>query len=467
MTARARIVGWMLLVVALALVTSIFATWTFLIAQLNGRVNDELGNEAAKFAKYGKSVPGKNVAELLDGYLQVNVPDRHETFFSILDGDVHHLTYQPPIAELHTNKALVTDLAAATDPTPGETESAAGTVHYAVIPVKGPNSKGAFVIGIFYDQQRAEVVDVIRSLSLTSLLALGLAGAVGWFVAGRVLAPVRLVSQTAERISDSADLTRRLDVQGNDDLAALAGTFNHMLDRLERAFKAQQEFVDDAGHELRTPITVIRGHLELMGDDPADRAETIALVTDELSRMNRIVDDLLTLAKSEQPGFLALDDVELADLTVSVLAKARALGERNWRIEEVADFTVRADRQRLTQALMQLLANAVRHTTTGDLVAVGSAVRGSDVLLWVRDSGPGVRTEDRERIFSRFVRGGSRMHEGAGLGLAIVRSIAEGHGGVVGVTTAGGGGALFTISIPVRSPNNGYDTIVMAPIMEA
>jgi signal transduction histidine kinase len=333
-------------------------------------------------------------------------------------------------------------------------ESTAGTVWYTAVPVSvaGDSRPGHFVVAIFYDRHRDDIVDAVRVVGLTALAALALAGGAGWFVAGRVLAPIRLVRQTAAQISDSSDLTRRLDVPGEDDVAALAATFNHMLDRLEQAFAVQRHFVDDAGHELRTPITVIRGHLELMGDDPADRAETLALVTDELDRMNRMVDDLLTLAKAEQPGFLAIEEVELADLTVSVVAKARALGERRWRVDEVAEARMPADRQRLTQALMQLAANAVRHTEEGDLIAVGSAVRDRSVELWVRDSGPGVAPADRERIFRRFMRGAGRTgaHDGAGLGLAIVTTIAEAHGGTVTVVDAPGGGACFVMTVPLR-----------------
>ncbi|MDF5755524.1 ATP-binding protein [Spongiactinospora sp. TRM90649] len=453
MSARARIVGWMLLVVALALGVSVFATWTLLHARMEGRVNAELTNEVAKLNNYVESAdtPVGDLSALLDGHLMVNAPDAYETFFSIVNGEIGHRSYARPLADLTADEALVTRLAQATTPLADWVDSPAGTVRYAVIPVESGAERGQFVIAIFYDHHLKEVVDAVGAVAVTAVVSLVMAGLAGWLVAGRVLAPVRLVRQAAERINDSSDLTRRLNVPGNDDVAALAGTFNHMLDRLERAFAVQRDFVDDAGHELRTPITVIRGHLELMGDEPEDRAETIALVTDELIRMNRIVDDLLTLAKAEQPGFLALDDVELADLTVSVLAKARPLGERTWRVEEVADASIRADGQRLTQAMMQLIANAVRHTQVGDLVAVGSAVRGAEVVLWVRDSGPGVRVQDRERIFARFVRGGGRTHEGAGLGLAIVRSIAEAHGGDVHVVSADGGGALFVIGIPFEN----------------
>ncbi|GAA0998411.1 HAMP domain-containing sensor histidine kinase [Acrocarpospora macrocephala] len=452
MSARARIVGWMLLLVALALSVSLFATWTILLGRLDDRVNEELHNETEKLRSYAENVDstGWTVSELLDSYLAVNVPDRWETFFTLVDARPDSISGVPAPVRLDEDEALVEILGEATVPRPGRWPSAAGEVRYATIPVRmtGDDRSGHFVVAVFYDLHREEVVESVRVLAFTALAALTLAGGAGWFVAGRVLAPVRLVRQAAAQITDSSDLTRRLRVSGNDDVAALAATFNHMLDRLERAFAAQREFVDDAGHELRTPITVIRGHLELMGED--DQAETLALVTDELARMNRIVDDLLTLAKAGQPDFLSPEEVELADLTVSVVAKARALGDRRWRVEEVAEERVLADRQRLTQALVQLTANAVRHTRVGDLVAVGSSVRDGLVRLWVRDSGPGVPAEDRERIFERFVRGGSRTGEGAGLGLAIVRSIAESHGGTVKVEESPGGGALFVMKFPCK-----------------
>jgi len=460
-TARGRIVGWMLAVVALALTVSIFATSAIMLARLDDRVSEEFTNEAEKLRRYAATAldpttgrPMTDVAELLAGYLAYNPPDRWETFFSIVDGQADRVTAVPAPARLDTDEELVAKLAKTIRPAHDRYESAAGSVWYAVIPVQvvGDPRPGHFVVGLFYDRHRDDTMDAVRALGLTGLVALVLAGAAGWFVAGRVLAPIRLVRQTAERISDSSDLTRRLDMPGDDDVATLAATFDHMLDRLEQAFAVQRHFVDDAGHELRTPITVIRGHLELMSDDPADRAETLALVTDELDRMNRMVDDLLTLAKAGQPGFLDIEEVELADLTVSVVAKARALGERRWRVDEVAEARVPADRQRLTQALMQLAANAVRHTEEGGLIAVGSAVRERSVELWVRDSGPGVAPADRERIFRRFMRGAGRTgaHDGAGLGLAIVASIAEAHGGTVKVVEAPGGGACFVMTIPVR-----------------
>jgi signal transduction histidine kinase len=271
-------------------------------------------------------------------------------------------------------------------------------------------------------------------------------------VAGRVLAPVRAVRTTAERISES-DLTRRIEVRGSDDVAELARTFNSMLDRLEGAFATQRRFLDDAGHELRTPITVIRGHLEVMGEDPEERESAMRLVIGELDRMKRMVDDLVLLAKSHEPDFIHPGEVELAELTVELLAKARVLGNRRWRLAAVSEETVLADGQRLTQALVQLTDNAVAHTREGDVIEVGSAVSDGRVELWVRDSGPGVRDEVRERIFERFARAnGDPTREGSGLGLAIVASIAEAHGGRVRLESTPDHGATFTLDLPLRRP---------------
>jgi signal transduction histidine kinase len=186
-----------------------------------------------------------------------------------------------------------------------------------------------------------------------------------------------------------------------------------------------------------------------MGDDPEDRRETMALVSDELDRMARIVDDLLLLAKSEQPDFLRPEPVELADFTTELLVKSQALGDRAWRLDACGEGTVRADPQRLTQAALNLARNAVEHSVAGAEIGLGSRWVDSDLHLWVRDTGTGIGAADQERIFDRFARGRyGRRSEGAGLGLAIVRSIAAAHGGRVQLDSTLGQGATFTIVLP-------------------
>jgi signal transduction histidine kinase len=227
-----------------------------------------------------------------------------------------------------------------------------------------------------------------------------------------------------------------------------------MLDRLERAFASQRRFVDDAGHELKTPLTIVRGHLELLEDDPEERRETLALVTDELDRMGRIVQDLLLLAKHEQPDFLDLATVEVGGLTDELQAKVTALAAREWVLEGRGRGVIVADRQRLTQAMLQLAQNAARYSDGAEPIGLGSAVADGEARFWIRDRGPGIPLAEQQNIFERFSRGSDqRRSEGAGLGLAIVRAIAEAHRGRVELESGPGAGSAFTIVIPLDQPD--------------
>ncbi len=171
------------------------------------------------------------------------------------------------------------------------------------------------------------------------------------------------------------------------------GAFNRMLDRLTVAFASQREFIRDVSHELRTPIAVSRGHLELLAEghirDEADRREAIALVTGELDRMNRFVEDLLLLAKAESPDFLQLETVPLELLTDELVSKARGIADRRWVIDAPPRRSIVADRQRITQAVMNLAQNAVAHTEAGDEIAIGASADGEEAAIWVRDTGVG------------------------------------------------------------------------------
>jgi signal transduction histidine kinase len=235
-------------------------------------------------------------------------------------------------------------------------------------------------------------------------------------------------------------------VRGNDEIAVLGRTFNEMLDRLDYAFTSQRAFMADVSHELRTPITIIRGHLETLGDDPEERHAAVTIVTDELDRMSRLVDDLLVLARASRPDFLRVEPLDLDLLTHDLFAKARQLGDRDWGLDAVGLGLLHGDRQRLTQAVMNLADNAVRHTSLGERISIGSAVDSREARIWVRDTGPGISLADQRRIFERFTAGPRRG--GAGLGLAIVRAVAEAHGGRVELDSAPGVGATFAIVIP-------------------
>lgn len=352
-------------------------------------------------------------------------------------------------------------------PEQGQKITSAGTFLYVTEPVTIINrveplittekTRGVLVVTHSTEGEREEVDDAVAVVSKVVVTVLTVASVVAWVVAGRVLAPLRLLTETAHSISES-DLTRRIPVQGKDEIAELTITFNQMLDRLQAAFASQRNFINDASHELQTPITIIQGHLELLGNYPDERREnlcqTLEIVTDELARMSRFVDDLLLLAKAEQPDFLMLETVEVGSLTEEVYSKVRTLARRNWRLETKTSVCIVADRQRITQAMMNLTQNATQHTKEGDVIALGSELSGTNVRLWVRDSGQGITLADQQRIFERFARGstGRRRSNGAGLGLSIVRAIALAHGGQLELFSRPGSGSTFTLVIPIEPP---------------
>lgn len=278
--------------------------------------------------------------------------------------------------------------------------------------------------------------------------------AVAWVVAGRLLRPVRVLADAARSIGRE-DLSERIPVRGNDDLAEMTRAVNGMLERLEAAFTAQRQLVNDVSHELRTPLTVISGHLEVMNiEDQEDVTETRELALDEIVRMNRVIDDLLTLATTEHPEFVRPEPTELGPLMEEVFEKASALGAQQWVLERTARGEAEVDRQRLTQALLQLAANAAKFAPEDSTVHLGSRRVLNGVEFWVRDEGPGIAEEDLTRIFERFERVDSSA-PGAGLGLPIVAAIARSHWGEVRCESAPGEGASFVLRLPSERPAPG------------
>ena len=379
--------------------------------------------------------PFASVEAMLELFLQRNIPDDDEVLVGWFGGDVE--LFSPRDQRDLVTDPLVRDAAADLAVDGGSRRldvPGAGEVLLVSQPVRtaGGADSGALLVLTRLDVTRAGLAETMRTYVVVCALALLLVTGAAFAVTGRLLSPLRRLRRTAEEINET-DLARRIPVTGNDDLTALTGTVNTMLDRLEAAFGEQRRFLDDAGHELRTPLTVLRGHLEVLDTgSPQDVAETRALLLDEVDRMARLVGDLILLAKSDRPGFVRVAPVELRGLTEDLLAKCSGLGDRAWTLDAAAEGTVEVDAQRLTQAVLQLADNAVRHSGRGEEVAVGTSYDGSRLRLWVRDRGPGLAPEDRTRVFARFARADHDQvgeHEGFGLGLSIVGAIAEAHGG--------------------------------------
>jgi two-component system, OmpR family, sensor kinase len=456
---RTRIAAWVVLLTALALVGAGIAVYVVVSQRISERISQAVQQELAEFETLQRegfdpdtSQSFTSAEALMRTALERNVPDANETIIVFLEGEavLRSPVARPTYAQLGRDPSFaqaVRDLL----PQGGarEIDTPMGEAVMAVKPVEDAVVQGAYVPVYFTGPEKAELTSVMRTYTVVAGLALVLVTAGAWLAAGRLLQPLREMRSTAQEISDS-DLSRRLDITGNDDLTELGTTFNAMLDRLEGAFAHQRRFLDDAGHELRTPITIVRGHLELL--DPGHEQETQAtrdLVLDEVDRMARLVDDMIVLAKSGRPDFLKPTDVDAGILTDEVLDKVRALGDRKWKLDQRAEGTVCVDPQRVTQALLQLATNAVRHTCAGAVIALGGSHEDDRVRWWVRDTGPGVEPHDTERIFERFQRGDqARGAEGSGLGLSIVRAIATAHGGDVHLDSVPGEGATFTLDLP-------------------
>jgi len=342
-------------------------------------------------------------------------------------------------------------LAAITEPQSGQISTSRGEFQFVAVDIIGGNDDGVLVAAERLEDERDQVNRAVGLAVGVSIVVTLLASLFIWLAAGRAVQPLRALARATRTITDT-DLSNRVEVRGGDEIGELGRTFNSMLDRLAFAFADQKEFLADVGHELRTPITVIRGHLETLGDDPAERIEATEVIQDELERMSRLVDDLLLLARSDRPDFLRPQPLDLDLLTQELFAKARTLGVRRWLIDQADVGLITADSHRLTSAVMNLAQNAVKHTGGEDAIAIGSSMDGDHVRLWVRDEGEGIELFEQERIFERFAGGGPKPGHGhgAGLGLAIVKAIAEAHGGWVELESEPAAGSTFTIFIPVE-----------------
>ena len=329
-----------------------------------------------------------------------------------------------------------------------------GTILYKAEPlIVDGQQRGVMVLAHATAGEQNEAFASVTTFIFIEGVVMLIAFLLAWFITGRLLKPVRQLAIAARQINES-DLTRRLSPQGSGELADLAQTFNAMMDRLQKSFHSQHRFVNDAGHELRTPITIVRGHLELMEDDPQEQQETIELVLDELDRMGRLVNDMIALTKAEQSDFLQYESIELKQFLHDLFTKAQALAERDWQLKLECSGSMLGDRQRLTGALLNLLRNAAQHTPSTGTIELGCKQTLSQVMFWVKDNGSGISPEDQLRIFDRFARSGKRQSDGAGLGLSIVKAFTEAHRGKIDLVSQFGIGSTFTITLPLSTQNS-------------
>jgi two-component system OmpR family sensor kinase len=332
----------------------------------------------------------------------------------------------------------------------GDPYRVAGTSIYL-----GSEVVGSVLVAESLEQTQLSLNRLLLLLVFGGVFGTVLLGFGSWFLLGWALDPVRRITRTAAAITRQ-DLSKRIGYKGpNDEIGELAGTMDAMLDRLESAFTAQERFISDVSHELRTPLTIIKGHLQVLDREASPSRGLVrqehTLVIDELDRMNRLVADLLTLARATRVDFLRKEEVGLDLFLTSLASQGPHLGDREWKVDGLPGGTVGADQDRLTQIFLNLMQNAVSHTISGQTVALGGSrdtVAGT-VSLWVRDEGEGMQEEVRQHVFERFYRGeGDAAGGRVGLGLAIVSALVGAHDGRIEVDSSPGQGARFTVTLP-------------------
>lgn len=295
-----------------------------------------------------------------------------------------------------------------------------------------------------------------RTFIVVAIVAVAFAVAAGIGLASLIAAPLRRIARVASAV-DAGDLSLRSGpVAARGEVGVLSDAFDSMLDRLERAFKRQRDFVSDASHELRTPLSVLRAQVELLDRQPegAVRDEATATLLRRLDELNRLVDDMLTLASAEAGQLIEPRTIELGEYFEDLRRDLPLFGDRAFQLESTGG-TLKADPDRLTQVLRNLVRNAVAHTDPGERVAVTARPHDGHLEISVSDSGPGIPPDQLEHVFERFYRldrGRSRDGGGSGLGLAIARAIVEAHGGSIRAESAPGQGATFRIELPGYSP---------------
>jgi two-component system, OmpR family, sensor kinase len=455
---RARVTAWYVLLLALILATLGPFLLLRLRADLVAEVDEGLDAQAAGVLAdddglaviSGRPVaglpPGETAAQLLSAGGQVR--DHAGTAAS----------GQPLLTPAMLRRVLAGHQVRA------EVRAGPGGAPYRVLALRrgGRGSQTALVLA-------APLADVDRSVERLRLLllvagpvALALAGGGGWLLTRAALRPVDRMTEQADAIGADR-LGDRVSVpDAADELTRLARTLNGMLERIEHGVVTQRRFVADASHELRTPLAVMRAELEvaLRDHDPAaDASEVLDSAAEEVARMSKIVDDLLTLAHRDENRLeLLLEPVDLGKVASGVAVQLRPLAEAagvQLSVEAPAGAVVLADRARLTQVVTNLVDNAVKFTGAGGSVRVRVWEADDGAGLAVADTGPGIAPEHLRRVFDRFYRldaARSRARGGSGLGLAICRELVEAHGGRIWAESVVGAGSTFSLALPIQPP---------------
>jgi len=440
---RARLTIAAAAAVAVAVVAASAVTYVLVRSELRSQVDETLQSRAA-------TLPRLQILGEPDGEQFLGIPPERfggvAVFTQLVRSDGTAITPPRTTAELPVSDRARRAAGGEVEQPFYEDAHAQGThVRVLTLPLEG-----GYALQVARSLEEVDrVLDrTSRYLIAVALAGVALAAALGLAVARAVLAPVQRLTRTAEEVSETRDLSRRIDSAGSDELSRLAATFNTMLGALEDSARAQRQLVSDASHELRTPLTSLRTNIEVLARDEAlpagEREQLLDDVTEQLSEMTALIAELVELARGDQAP-AEPEDVRLDLVTADAIERTRRNRPGIVFRSQLEKSMIRGVPATIERAISNLLDNAAKWSPAGGEVEV--SVDGGEVV--VRDHGPGIDADDLPFVFDRFYRApAARSRPGSGLGLAIVRQVAEAHGGAVTAEPAEGGGTRVRLSLP-------------------
>jgi two-component system sensor histidine kinase MprB len=447
MSFRARIAIASAAAVALSIVAASVIVFFVVRSQLRAPIDDTLQSRASRIVSSPHITPQTFKAPGGAGLLVLSPGFDDAGTVQAVDSDGTAFTVYPAYKLAVDDQTIAV---ARGEAAPFFRDAHVGGLHVRVLTFQYPPSNLAIEI----IRPLTEVDQSLRRIGIFLLLIAGagvaVAAALGFAVARAALTPVKRLTDTAETVTATGDLSQRIDVQGTGELTRLAASFNSMLAALEDSARAQRQLVADASHELRTPLTSLRTNIEVLASDralpPEDRSRLLSDVVEQLGEMTTLISELIELARAEQQP-ADPEDVRLDLLASQALDRARRNRPEILFTSDLRASTVRGVPATIERAVANLLDNAAKWSAPGGEVHLEVC----DGEVSVRDHGPGIADEDLPFVFDRFYRARSaRGLPGSGLGLAIVKQVAEAHGGEVVAERPEGGGTLMVMRLEGR-----------------
>lgn len=394
--------------------------------------------------------------EYKNGYLEIDddfLDSVNGVYTALYHSDGFMLYGENPVA-LETSKLTFSDARV-------QRVIVRGTVYYVFDrELSGTGLEGLWLRGVVSEKQgeiQLQTISRISLILLPALLILAVLG--GYLIAGRMLKPIREISVTAAQISQGDDLKKRIEIgDGKDELHRLAHSFNGMFERLEQAFEAERQFTSDASHELRTPMSVIMAQCEYSLENPCteeDYRNALRVIRRQGKKMSRLIDDMLVFMRLElHPDNYEKHPLDFSALTAAVCSDMALIREKGISLESNIEpgAAVMGNEGLLTRLLTNLISNAYRYGRENGHIFVALKKETGGILLTVSDDGIGIAEDEQEKIFHRFYQtDSSRSDTGTGLGLSMVKEIAEFHGGRITVKSKPGAGSTFSF---IMSPEN-------------